>query len=75
MVQPDGRIALPLIGPVMAADRTIDELEGAITQAYSGQLLRPQVQVSVKTATPLKVFVGGEVGNPGVYDMPGDVTP
>jgi protein involved in polysaccharide export with SLBB domain len=73
IVQPDGRIALPLIGPVMAADRTIDELEGAITHAYSGQLLRPQVQVSVKTATPLKVFVGGEVGNPGVYDMPGDV--
>jgi protein involved in polysaccharide export with SLBB domain len=51
----------------MAADRTIEELEGSITQAYSGQLLRPQVQVSVKTTTPLKVFVGGEVGNPGVY--------
>jgi len=30
------------------------------------------VQVSVKTATPLKIFVGGEVGNPGVYDMAGD---
>lgn len=72
VVQPDGRIALPLIAPVMAADRTIGELQGAITQAYSGQLLRPQVQVSVKTATPLKIFVGGEVGNPGVYDMAGD---
>jgi len=73
IVQPDGRIVLPLLGPVMAADRTIYELEDAITEAYGSQLLRPQVQVSVKATTPLKVFVGGEVGNPGVYDMPGDV--
>ncbi|MGR4865618.1 polysaccharide biosynthesis/export family protein [Caulobacter sp. LARHSG274] len=72
VVQPDGRVALPLIGPVMAADRSIGELEAAITQAYSTQLLRPQVQVSIKSTAPLKVFVGGEVGNPGVYDMAGD---
>ncbi|CAN5559232.1 polysaccharide biosynthesis/export family protein [soil metagenome] len=72
VVQPDGRVALPLIGPMMAADRTIGELQAAITQAYGAQLLRPQVEVSIKTTAPLKVFVGGEVGNPGVYDMAGD---
>lgn len=72
VVQPDGRVALPLIAPVMAADRTIGELEAAITQAYSSQLLRPQVQVSIKSTAPLKVFVGGEVGNPGAFDMAGD---
>ncbi len=72
VIQPDGRVALPLVGPVMAADRTIEELETSLTQAYGRQLLRPQVQVSVKSTAPLKVFVGGEVGNPGVYDMTGD---
>jgi len=72
VVQPDGRVALPLIAPVMAADRTIAELEASITRAYSTQLLRPQAQVSIKSTAPLKVFVGGEVGNPGVYDMAGD---
>jgi polysaccharide export outer membrane protein len=71
-VQPDGRITLPLATPVMAADRTIEDLQGSISQAYSGTLLRPQVQVSVKSTTPLKVFVGGEVKNPGVFDMAGD---
>jgi polysaccharide export outer membrane protein len=71
-VQPDGRISLPLAQPVMAADRTIDELQGSISQAYAGTLLRPQVQVSVKSTQPLKVFVGGEVKNPGVFDMAGD---
>ncbi|MBO9544176.1 polysaccharide biosynthesis/export family protein [Caulobacter sp.] len=71
-VQPDGRISLPLTQPVMAADRTIEELQGSIGQAYAGTLLRPQVQVSVKSTQPLKVFVGGEVKNPGVFDMAGD---
>jgi polysaccharide export outer membrane protein len=70
-VQPDGRISVPLIAPVMAADRTITEVQSALTQAYAGQLLRPDVYVSAKAA-PLKVFVGGEVGNPGIYDMAGD---
>lgn len=72
-VQPDGRVAMPLIAPVMAADRTIPELQMALTSAYAGQLLRPDVTVAVKTATPLKVFVLGEVDKPGVYDMPGDI--
>jgi polysaccharide export outer membrane protein len=72
IVQPDGRVALPLIGPVMAADRTIGELEASLTQAYASQLLRPRVEVSIKATAPLKVFVGGEVGNPGAYDMAGD---
>lgn len=70
-VQPDGRVALSLIAPVMAADRTIPELRGALSRAYAAQLLRPDVEVAVKAA-PLKVFVGGEVGNPGIYDMAGD---
>ncbi len=73
IVQPDGRISLPLIHTVMVADRTVGEVEQTLDQAYSSQLLRPEVFVSVKTATPLKVFVGGEVDKPGVYDMPGDI--
>ncbi len=72
-VQPDGRIALPLIQPVMAADRSIAELQGELAQAYSSQLLRPEIEVSVKQAAPLQIFVGGEVKNPGVYAMPGDI--
>lgn len=70
-VQPDGRITVPLIPPVMAADRTTLQLEAALSQAYGAHLLRPDVFVTAKAA-PLKVFVGGEVGAPGIYDMQGD---
>ncbi len=70
---PDGRISLPLIGQVMAADRTLAELEGVLSQAYASQLRRPEVEVTLRQAGPLKVWVDGEVRTPGVYDMPGDI--
>lgn len=72
-VQPDGRISLPLVSPIMVADRSPQQVEYALAQAYSSQLVRPEISVSVKQASPLKVFVGGEVDKPGVYDMPGDI--
>ena len=72
-VQPDGRITLPLVAPTMAADRSAPQLEAILSQAYASQLVRPDVSVSVKSTTPLKVFVGGWVDKPGVYDMPGDI--
>lgn len=71
-VQPDGRISLPLLQPIMAADRSLTDLQQTLTQAYSSQLLRPAVNLSLKSTTPLKVYVGGEVNNPGIYDMAGD---
>jgi len=71
-VQPDGRISLPLLTSLMVADRSVDEAEAAIARAYSSQLLRPEVKINVRSA-PLRVFVGGEVDKPGVYDMPGDI--
>ncbi len=72
-VGPDGRIALPLIGQAMAADRTLSELEYELSTAYASQLVRPVVEVTLKQAGPMKVWVDGEVRTPGVYDMPGDI--
>ena len=57
----------------MAADRSVGQLEEALGAAYADQLRDPEVEITLKAAGPLKVFVGGEVGKPGVYDMPGDI--
>ncbi|MGH7016531.1 MAG: polysaccharide biosynthesis/export family protein [Caulobacteraceae bacterium] len=72
-VAPDGRISLPLIAPVMAAERTVVDVERALDEAYASQLLDPEVSVSVKQAAALQVFVGGQVGKPGVYEFSGDM--
>ena len=72
-VGPDGRVAMPLVGQVMAADRTLYELESELVAAYTPSLRRPEVEVVLRQAGPLKVWVDGEVRQPGVYDMPGDI--
>lgn len=72
-IGPDGRISLPLVGQIMAADRTIAEVEADASAAYASQLRRPVVEITLKTAGPLKVWVDGEVRTPNVYDMAGDI--
>lgn len=72
-VSPDGRIALPLIGPVMAAYRSVPELQLAIEGAYGDVLRAPEVYVLPGTLAPMRVLVGGEVRNPGWIDMPGEI--
>ena len=69
----DGRVMLPLDVKVMAADRSPEELEADIAAAYAAQLVRPDAEVVVKQAQPMRIFVGGEVGDPGMYDMAGDI--
>jgi polysaccharide export outer membrane protein len=72
-IGPDGRISLPLVGQIMAADRTIAEVERDASDAFASQLRRPVVEITLKTAGPLKVWVDGEVRTPGVFDMAGDI--
>lgn len=69
-IGPDGRISLPMIGHVMAADRSVSELESVISSAYAEHLLRPAVEVTLRRVAPGKVWVDGQVRNPGVYDLP-----
>lgn len=72
-VGPDGRIALPLIAPVRAADLTAAELHDALIAAYAGQLRTPELAVTPKTFGSRQVFVAGEVARPGIYPMPADI--
>ncbi|MBW0149612.1 MAG: polysaccharide export protein [Phenylobacterium sp.] len=73
VVQPDGRIAAPLLDPVMVADLPLQEAAARLSEGYAAQLLRPAVSLNVKAA-PIRVFVGGQVDKPGVYEMVGDMT-
>ena len=72
-VGPDGRVALPLIDAVRAADLTADELRQALVVAYSNQLRQPELSVVPRTYASRQVFVGGEVARPGIYEMPANI--
>lgn len=70
---PDGRIEAPLIGAVMAAGLSPEALARKLEQAYARVLLRPEIEVALRRASPDTVFVGGEVRTPGVYALVGDM--
>jgi protein involved in polysaccharide export with SLBB domain len=70
---PDGRVDAPLVGAIMAADLSTEALARKLEQAYASVLLRPEVEVTVRQAAQVKVFVGGEVTTPGVYELVGDM--
>lgn len=72
-VGPDGRIVLPMIAPVLAADQTASQLHDALVAAYAHVLRTPELAVTPKTFGSRQVFVGGEVARPGIYPMPADI--
>jgi len=72
-ILPDGRIYLPIVGGVSAADQSPDELRTQLNLAYSSELLNPQVTVIPTKIGKQKIYVGGEVGDPGVFEMSGNV--
>lgn len=74
-IAPDGRIDLPLIDPVMAADLSATELRDALLAAYAHDLRTPQLDVTPAGFGSNLVYVAGEVSRPGVYDFRGPIDP
>ena len=73
-VRPDGKIALPLVGDIVAAGKTPEELSNELTQKYSVELKQPQVSVLMRTFTGQRVYVAGEVNKAGLIPLAGPLT-
>ena len=63
-IRRDGKLNLPMVGEVVAADRTPADLQAELRGAYSKQLLSGDVTVTV-VSSPFTVFVAGAVLRPG----------
>ena len=74
-VRPDGQITLDGIGAVQAAGRTPEELAKEIAEKSSTRLRDPQVIVTVTQFSPRKIYVGGQVKNPGIVTFQGEISP
>jgi polysaccharide export outer membrane protein len=70
-----GKIALPLIGDVVAVGKTSTELASEIASRFNARFLKnAQVSVTVARSVSQKVVVQGEVAQPGVYEIKGRST-
>src|SRR5690606_28119668 len=67
LVRPDGWITFPLVGPILAAGKTTQQLQAEITERLQKYIPNPVVTVTVQKIQGLKVFVLGRVEKPGEY--------
>lgn len=74
-VDTTGRITMPLIGDVLAAGKTANQLGADIAQRLASAYLQsPQVSVEVEESANQKVTVEGAVNAPGVFQVSGPTT-
>ena len=67
----DGVVALPLIGSVKIAGKSVKEATDLITELYrKDYLVSPVVSVIVVELTKARFSVLGQVGRPGTYEIP-----
>ncbi|TLU99182.1 SLBB domain-containing protein [Dyadobacter luticola] len=79
VVNKDGNIIIPRLGPVKVAGRTIEEIRKILIDKFSkfvpgllgggGETARTKLMVTLGDVRSVKVFVTGEVINPGTYTM------
>lgn len=66
-VRPDGHISTTVVPDEVAYNRTVPELTAALREDYSKDLRNPRISVVVKSFAPTRIYVGGEVNNPGEF--------
>lgn len=73
VIGPDGRISMPMVDPIQVADLSLADAKKRIMMTLAGTIVDPTLDLSISEYAPKAIFVGGEVGTPGVIDMPGQI--
>jgi len=66
-IQPDGTFNFAYAPNQQAAGKTISEVRTELTAELAQYIERPQVDIKVISFNSQKVYVSGEVKNPGIY--------
>jgi polysaccharide export outer membrane protein len=76
-VKPDGAIDLPLMtNRIIAVGKTVAQVEREVNGNYRRESLKNVVaSVALTQARSRKVYVVGQVRNPGAFDLPQPITP
>ncbi|HKW89171.1 MAG TPA: SLBB domain-containing protein [Candidatus Acidoferrales bacterium] len=75
VVDREGRLALPEIGPVQVSGRNLGEVQQEIQQALRTQYRSISADVSIARLRSVRVYVVGDVEHPGAYDVSSLSTP
>ena len=73
-VQPDGFVVLQIVGDIKLLGLTLEQTKAAILEKASLRLRDPEISLVLKDFEKPYFVVGGEVANPGKFDIRGHVT-
>src|SRR5271166_4905143 len=68
-VDRQGRVTLPEAGPLLVSGRSLGEVQSAVQKAIGTQYRDTSADVSVSRLRTVRVYVVGEVEEPGAYDI------
>jgi polysaccharide export outer membrane protein len=74
VIRPDGKISLPLLDDIRAEGLTPSGLDEEITNLLAKHIPEPKVTVIVAEIKSKKIYIVGEVREPGVYPLLGRTT-
>jgi protein involved in polysaccharide export with SLBB domain len=74
-VDREGRISIPEAGSTVVAGRTLGEVQQTIQKMLSHQLRGISVDVTLGKLRAVRIYVVGDVKNPGAYDISSLSTP
>jgi polysaccharide biosynthesis/export protein len=66
-VRPDGHVSTTVVPDAIAVGETPAQLAATLRRGYSKELQNPRVSVEVRSFAPTRVYVAGEVVNPGEF--------
>lgn len=69
MIRPDGKISFPLAGEVQAVGLTPFQLSANLTKTLAEYVKNPKVTINIVKFRTVRVYVLGEVGRPGLYEI------
>jgi len=74
LIAPDGRATLPLVAPIPAAGRTIDEFEREVNSSYRKLIPTLTTSATLLAAKGNVFYIFGAVNKPGFYELRGPTT-
>ncbi|MFO7886479.1 MAG: polysaccharide biosynthesis/export family protein [Desulfobacteraceae bacterium] len=67
IIDPSGRMSMPLAGEFQVSGLTVSQLNKKITQRLAKYITNPYVDINIRSISSRKIHIMGEVKTPGTY--------
>ena len=75
LVDREGRISLPDVGPLLVSGKNLGQVQSDIQRVLRNEFREISVDVSLSRVRTVRVYVVGDVAQPGAYDISSLSTP